>query len=89
MPKNTSIKIRLTEQEKKQLKKRAGSSKSMSAYILEKSLYTNSNKESSIIKTIETFDVLNAIVLQVAKSKDESLKKCIRDIVEGKMPNEY
>lgn len=88
MPKSTSIKIRLTEQEKRQLKKQAGTSKSMSAYILEKSLYANSNKEISIIKTIETLDVLNAIVLQVEKSKDESLKKCIRDIVEGRMPNE-
>lgn len=88
MSKNTSIKIRLTEQEKRQLKKQAGTSKSMSAYILEKSLYANSNKEISIIKTIETLDVLNAIVLQVEKSKDESLKKCIRDIVEGRISNE-
>ncbi|MDE6943931.1 MAG: hypothetical protein K2P66_05860 [Lachnospiraceae bacterium] len=88
MPKNTSIKIRLTEQEKIQLKKQAASSKSMSAYILEKSLYTNSNKQTSIIKTIEILDVLNTIVLQVEKSSDESLKQCIRNIVERMMSNE-
>lgn len=85
MARNTSIKIRLTEEEKMQLKKRATSSKSMSAYILKQSLYSNSNQQTAIIQTMETLDILNTIILQIEKCENEPLKRQIKQIIAERM----
>lgn len=79
--KNQSIKIRVTKQEKEQLKKLAGSSKSMSAYMLAKSLSTDSICQESVIDTIEKLDFTNAIIREVEKSTDELLKKSVKEIL--------
>ncbi len=81
MNKNQSIKIRVTKQEKEQLKKLAGSSKSMSAYMLAKSLSTDSICQESVIDTIEKLDLTNAIIREVEKSSDAHLKKNVKEIL--------
>lgn len=81
MSKNQSIKIRVTKQEKEQLKKLAGSSKSMSAYMLAKSLSTDSICQESFIDTIEKLDFTNAIMREVEKSRDAHLKKNVKEIL--------
>lgn len=81
MNKNQSIKIRVSKQEKEQLKKLAGSSKSMSAYMLAKSLSTDSICQESVIDTIEKLDFTNAIIREVEKSRDAHLKKNVKEIL--------
>lgn len=85
--KNEEIKIRVTAQEKKQLKKLSASSKSMSAYILERALSTKSDIQNAIIDTVEALDLLNKIILEIENSTDDSLKGRIRNIVEGRIKN--
>ncbi len=81
MSKNQSIKIRVTKQEKEQLKKLAGSSKSMSAYMLAKSLSTDSICQESVINTVKYLDLTNAIIREVEKSSDAHLKKNVKEIL--------
>ncbi|MBD5474863.1 MAG: hypothetical protein HDR17_02590 [Lachnospiraceae bacterium] len=85
--KNEEIKIRVTAQEKKQLKKLSAPSKSMSAYILERALSTKSDIQNAIIDTVEALDLLNKIISEIEKSTDDSLKGRIRNIVEGRIKN--
>ena len=86
--KNEEIKIRVTAQEKKQLKKLSASSKSMSAYILEKSLSTEADVQKTIIDTVEAWDLLNTIILETEKSIDEPLKRRIKQLVDRRIQNE-
>ena len=85
--KDQEIKIRVTTHQKEQLKKMAASSKSMSAYILEKTLPPESNIQNAIIDTVEALDLLNTIILETEKSRDEPLKRRIKHIVDRMVQN--
>ncbi len=77
--KDKEIKLRVTTQEKEQIKKL--SSNNMSAYILKKVFAPDSEHQKSIAETVETLDLVNTIMLEVEKSADELLKKQIRRII--------
>lgn len=77
--KDKEIKLRVTTQEKEQIKKL--SSNNMSAYILKKVFAPDSDPQKSIAETVETLDLVNTIMLEVEKSADELLKKQIRRII--------
>lgn len=87
--KNEYIKIRVTKQEKEHLKKQADTQgKTLSAYMLEQGMRTNSICKAPSPDTIDTYDLLNEIYHQVRKSDDEPLKSRIKHIMERNIRNE-
>lgn len=83
--KNEEIKLRVTTQEKKQIRKLSSSSKNMTAYILDKIFAPDSDHHKSIAKEVETLDLVNTIMLEVEKSADELLKQKIKNIIAERM----
>lgn len=82
------IKIRVTKQEKEQLKKLAGSSESLSAYILARSLPAHSVCQELVIATVNEWDLLNTIILEIKKSGNEYLEERIKNIITRRWKNE-
>lgn len=79
--KSEEIKLRITPNEKAQIRKLSSSSKNMTVYILKKVFAPDSDHQKSIAETVETLDLVNTIMLEVEKSADELLKKQIRRII--------
>ena len=79
--KNEEIKLRVTKQEKEQIRKLSSSSKNMTAYILKKVFAPDSDNHKSITETVETLDLVNTIMLEVEKSTDDLLKQKIKNIL--------
>lgn len=74
--KNETIKIRVTKKEKdtlQQLSKNNG--KSLSAYVLQKSLHENSGSSHLLPKEFDTLNVFNEIYHQIIKSGNKELEK--------------
>ena len=79
--KNEEIKLRVTKQEKEQIRKLSSSSKNMTAYILNKVFAPDSDNHKAITETVETLDLVNTIMLEVEKSTDDLLKQKIKNII--------
>lgn len=60
--KNEEIKLRVTKQEKEQIRKLSSSSKNMTAYILKKVFAPDSDNHKSITETVETLDLVTWIL---------------------------
>jgi len=86
--KSEEVKIRVTKQEKEQLKKLSASSESMSAYILKKSLSTDTDHQNTIVETVEMSNLLNMVLLEIDRSIDELLRRRTRLIMERGRKNE-
>lgn len=88
--KNEYIKIRVTKQEKEHLKKQADTQgKTLSAYMLEQGMRTNSICKAPSPDTIDNYDLLNEIYHQIRKSNDDHLKNRIESIIERNIQNEH
>ncbi len=81
--KSEEIKLRVTPQEKAQIKKL--SSNNMTSYILKKVFAPDSDYHKSIPEVVETLDLVNTIMLEVEKSADELLKQKIKNIIAERM----
>lgn len=82
--KSEEIKLRVTLQEKTQIKK-LSSNNNMTAYILKKVFAPDSDNHKSITEAVETLDLVNTIMLEVEKSTDALLKQKIKNIIAERM----
>ena len=80
--KNEIVKIRVSKEEKETLKQFAASTnQTLSAYMLHKSMYTDSDFLKSLPDLFETWRRLNDICHEVEKCTDISLKNRINNIL--------
>lgn len=80
--KDESIKIRLTKHEKEQLQNQAtAANKNLSAYVLQKSLCSDSICQNSFTDVVEASNLLNEIYHEIQKCGDEHLKNFVKSIL--------
>lgn len=76
------IRIRVSKKEKETLKQLASSTnETLSSYMLQKSMYTDSDSLKSLPSMIDSWKFLNEVCHEVEKSNDEQLKNRIKNIL--------